>query len=150
MIRCKELKQRIQNNFCIQMDIEISTELALQFEKRGGLIPAVAQDTDTKKVLMLGYVNEEAVKKSILSGYATFYSTSRQQLWTKGETSGDLLAVTEILVDCDQDAILMMVRTLGDGACHTKKENGKFRESCFYRKISDIEGKKLTILKGEE
>ncbi|GAA4836024.1 phosphoribosyl-AMP cyclohydrolase [Algivirga pacifica] len=132
------------------MENHITQPLKLDFEKRGGLLPAIVQDIDTQKVLMLGYVNEEAIKKSILTGYATFYSTSRQELWTKGETSGDLLAVTEIRVDCDQDAILMMVRMLGTGACHTKKEDGSHRESCFYRKVADIEKGLLSILEGEE
>ncbi|MEH0155887.1 phosphoribosyl-AMP cyclohydrolase [Limibacter armeniacum] len=132
------------------MDIEVTLDLKLQFEKRGGLLPAVVQDTDTQKVLMLGYVNEEAITQSIKTGYATFYSTSRQELWTKGKTSGDLLAVTEILVDCDQDAVLMKVRTLGEGACHTKNKEGKHRESCFYRKLTDIERKRLSVVEGEE
>jgi len=109
--------------------IEQTLELMIQYEKRGGLVPTVAQDTRTGEILMLGYVNQLALDETLRLGYATFWSTSRQKLWTKGETSGDFLAIKEILVDCYQDALIYLVEMLGDSACHTKKR------SCFYRKI---------------
>ena len=116
--------------------IEITENLHLQFEKRGGLLPAIVQDAHTKDILMLGYVNQEAFEQTLNSGYATFWSTSRKELWTKGKTSGDLLEVKDILVDCDQDALIYQVTALGSGACHTKNQHGKARKSCFYRSIN--------------
>ncbi len=120
-------------------------ELLIQFEKRGGLVPAVAQDFTSEEILMLGYVNQEALKETLKTGYATFWSTSRNELWTKGKTSGDLLKIKDILVDCDQDALIYKVERLGSGACHTKNIKGKARRSCFYRKIND---NKLGFLNG--
>lgn len=117
--------------------IESSKALQLQFEKRGNLLPTIVQDADSKDILMLGYVNQEAFEETLASGYATFWSTSRQELWTKGKTSGDLLQVVNILVDCDQDALIYKVKPLGSGACHTKNEQGNARKSCFYRRVTD-------------
>ncbi len=128
------------------MSVEEGSELSIQFEKRGGLVPAVAQDYDSGENLMLGYVNPAALEETIRTGYATFWSTSRNELWTKGKTSGDLLKVEEILTDCDQDALIYRVTMLGSGACHTKDSNGNARRSCFYRRIS--EDRKLEYLKG--
>ena len=116
--------------------IESAETLYLQFEKRGGLLPTIVQDAHSKEILMLGYVNQEAFDETLHSGYATFWSTSRQELWTKGKTSGDLLKIEGILVDCDQDALIYQVTALGSGACHTKNQHGKARKSCFYRSIN--------------
>ena len=126
--------------------IEETNTLQLQFAKRGGLLPVIVQDVQTKSVLMLGYANKEAIEKSCMSGYATFWSTSRKTLWTKGETSGDRLKIVDIKVDCDQDAILYLVQMEGSGACHTQNEEGTARFSCFYRKIEDISAGKLDFL----
>ena len=115
------------------LSIEESRDLQLQFEKRGGLLPAIVQETESKEILMLGYVNREAFEETLRSGYATFGSTSRQELWTKGKTSGDYLKLRKILVDCDQDSLIYQVEMLGGGACHTKDEHGETRKSCFYR-----------------
>ncbi len=123
-------------------EIEESKVLNLQFDKRGGLIPAIAQDFETGDILMIGSVNEEAWQKSVDLGFATFWSTSRNELWTKGETSGDLLKIEEILVDCDQDAVIYKVKRLGAGACHTKNQQHEARRSCFYRKY-DVKNKVL-------
>lgn len=105
------------------------------FEKRGGLVPAVVQDASTGQVLMLGWVNREAWDRTFASGHATFWSTSRNELWEKGATSGDWLKVVEVLVDCDEDTILYRVSPLGAGACHTKNALGTTRTSCFYRRV---------------
>ena len=118
-----------------KIQLEEGTALTLQFEKRGGLLPVIVQDVVTKNVLMLGYANQEAWKETLRSGLATFWSTSRNELWTKGKTSGDFLEIQEILTDCDQDAIIYMVRLAGKGACHTNDQNGAPRKSCFYRKV---------------
>ena len=92
----------------------------MDYSKLGGLIPAVAQDADSGEVLMVGFMNEEAFAKTRATGFATFFSRSRNELWTKGETSGNKLQVVELLVDCDDDTVLMKVKRLGDGnVCHT-------------------------------
>jgi phosphoribosyl-AMP cyclohydrolase len=101
----------------------------LDFEKAGGLITAVIQDHATGRVLMVGYMNEEAFRKTVETGFATFYSRSRQKLWLKGETSGHRLVVKSIATDCDQDAVLVQVEALGPGVCH------EGYESCFFRKL---------------
>jgi len=116
-------------------DIEEGKRLDIQFEKRGGLIPVVVQDVKTKDILMLGYANKDAIQMTFDKKLATFWSTSRNELWTKGETSGDYLAIKDMLIDCDQDAIIYLVEPQGQGSCHTKKTDGSFRKSCFYRSI---------------
>lgn len=116
--------------------LEEGSTLSIDFDKRGGLIPAIVQRADDGRVLMLAYVNAQALERTITSGMATFWSTSRNALWTKGETSGDYLAIVEILVDCDQDAVVYRVQPRGAGACHTKDPpTGRARASCFYRGI---------------
>ena len=100
----------------------------MDFTKLDGLIPAVVQDDDSGEVLMVGFMNEEALNVTRRSGFATFFSRSRGTLWMKGETSGNRLAVQRILVDCDDDTVLLRVKRLGDGnVCHTGER------SCFYR-----------------
>ncbi|MEM9328706.1 MAG: phosphoribosyl-AMP cyclohydrolase [Bacteroidota bacterium] len=118
-----------------------------QFSKRGGLLPVAVQETSTGQILMLASVNEEALRKTLSTGLATFWSTSRHRLWTKGETSGDLLRVDKILVDCDQDAMVYQVTLLGDGVCHTYDQAGKHRKACFYREV-DLEKSTLEFLEG--
>ena len=91
----------------------------LDFDKQSGLITAVVQDARTHRVLMVGYMNREALEKTMSSGHVTFFSRSRQKLWTKGETSGNRAQVTSISTDCDRDTLLLRVRMLGDGlVCH--------------------------------
>ncbi len=116
--------------------LEEGSRLDINFEKREGLVPAVVQDIKDGRVLMLAYVNEQALQTTLEKGMATFWSTSRNELWTKGETSGDYLRVIEILTDCDQDALIYKVEPQGAGACHTKDpQTGMTRESCFYRRL---------------
>jgi phosphoribosyl-AMP cyclohydrolase len=103
---------------------------AIDFEKRGGLVPAIAQDIRTGKVLMMAYMNRDALETTLREGRACYWSRSRQELWLKGETSGDIQIVREVLVDCDQDTILLLVDQRGRGACHTR------RWSCFYRRLT--------------
>lgn len=103
--------------------------MELDFDKLGGLIPAVIQDHATGRVLMLGFMNPEAFQKTVETGYATFFSRSRNKLWVKGETSGHRLVVKSIQADCDSDALLVQVEALGPGVCH----NGY--RSCFYRTL---------------
>ena len=107
--------------------------MRLDFDKLGGLVPAVIQDHVTGRVLMLGFMNEEAFRKTVETGFATFYSRSRNKLWMKGETSGHRLAVKEIATDCDIDSLLVRVEALGPGVCH------EGYQSCFYRALRDGE-----------
>jgi phosphoribosyl-ATP pyrophosphohydrolase/phosphoribosyl-AMP cyclohydrolase len=102
----------------------------MDFSKLDGLIPAVVQDAESREVLMVGFMNDTALARTRESGFATFYSRTRQALWTKGETSGNRLAVERMLVDCDDDTVLLLVRRLGDGnVCHTGER------TCFYREL---------------
>ncbi|HTX36768.1 MAG TPA: phosphoribosyl-AMP cyclohydrolase [Bryobacteraceae bacterium] len=103
----------------------------LDFQKSGGLVTAVIQDHATSRVLMVGYMNEEAFRLTVETGFATFYSRSRQKLWLKGESSGHRLVVREISVDCDLDAVLLKVDPLGPGVCH------EGYQSCFFRKLEN-------------
>ncbi|MBL8295918.1 MAG: phosphoribosyl-AMP cyclohydrolase [Bryobacterales bacterium] len=105
----------------------------LDFKKLDGLIAAVVIDQKTQRVLMVGFMNEEAWQRTLESGAVTFYSRSRNKLWMKGETSGHRLLVKEIRTDCDQDALLITVEALGPGVCH------EGYESCFFRKWEDGE-----------
>ena len=103
--------------------------LELKYQE-DGLIPAIIQDRRTGKVLMLGYMNADAYDQTLASGFVTFYSRSRQKLWTKGETSGHRLLAREIRVDCDQDALLIQAELTGPGCCHMGYR------SCFFRKLT--------------
>jgi phosphoribosyl-AMP cyclohydrolase len=105
--------------------------LEIDFEKSGGLVPVITQDDETKDVLMLAYMNREAWLKTLETGKATYWSRSRNELWVKGETSGHVQIVKEILVDCDSDTILLKVNQLGGAACHTG------HRSCFYTQVKD-------------
>ena len=107
----------------------------LDFKKLDGLIAAVVIDHQTGRVLMVGFMNEEAWHKTVETGAVTFYSRSRNKLWMKGETSGHKLLVKEIRTDCDQDALLITVEALGPGVCH------EGYESCFFRRYDEGEWK---------
>jgi phosphoribosyl-ATP pyrophosphohydrolase/phosphoribosyl-AMP cyclohydrolase len=100
----------------------------MDFTKLNGLIPAVIQDDTSGEVLMVGFMNQEALDRTVATGFATFFSRTRNALWMKGETSGNRLQVTQMLVDCDDDTLLLKVKRHGDGnVCHTGER------SCFYR-----------------
>ena len=99
----------------------------LNFDKQNGLIAAIVQDAGTKRVLMIGYMNREAFDKTLDTRHVTFFSRSRQKLWTKGESSGHFLLLQSIATDCDGDALLVQAQPLGPGVCHAGYE------SCFYR-----------------
>ena len=104
--------------------------MKLDFEKGGGLIPAIAQDAETGEVLMLAYINEESWNETLKSGCATYWTRSRQKLWKKGEESGNIQKIKEILVDCDNDAVVFKIEQVGGAACHTG------HRSCFYTKVT--------------
>ena len=105
--------------------------MELDFSKLNGLITAVVQDHKTGRVLMVGFMNDEAFRKTVETGNVTFFSRSRNKLWLKGETSGHRLVVKEIATDCDRDALLIKAESLGPGVCH------EGYRSCFFRRIGD-------------
>jgi phosphoribosyl-ATP pyrophosphohydrolase/phosphoribosyl-AMP cyclohydrolase len=108
----------------------------MDYSKLDGLIPAVIQDAESAEVLMVGFMNEEALARTRSTGYATFFSRSRGKLWMKGETSGNKLEVVDILVDCDDDTVLVKVKRLGDGnVCHTGER------TCFFRSLTERKGR---------
>ena len=107
--------------------------MQLDFTKLDGLLPAVIQDHQTGRVLMVGFMNEEAFRMTVETGFATFYSRSRKKLWLKGETSGHRLVVKGIFTDCDKDALLLKVEAIGPGVCH----EGYL--SCFFRRLENGE-----------
>jgi len=123
-------------------ELENGTQLSLDFKKLAkvaacgeDLIPAVAQDANTGEVLIVGYVNALALETTLREGMATFWSSSRNELWIKGKTSGDYLEIVEIRVNCEQNSVLYRVQPKGQGACHVKDERGIARTGCYYRKI---------------
>ena len=105
--------------------------IKLDFKKTGGLIPAIVQDAATGEILMLAYMNQQAFEATLSTGKATYFSRSRQTLWVKGETSGNIQLVKEIRIDCDNDTILLKVEQLGRAACHTG------HRSCFFKKVEN-------------
>ncbi len=120
--------------------LDETTKLSPNFSS-DGLIAAVAQDVTTKEILMLAWMNKEAFEKTMETGEGWYWSRSRNALWHKGATSGAIQTVHEIRIDCDQDAVIMMVTQNGGGACHTG------RRSCFYRRIENDNGvKTLTFI----
>ena len=104
--------------------------IELDFKKSGGLIPAIAQDWKTGEVLMLAYINEESWKETLRTGHGVYWSRSRSKLWHKGEESGNVQIVKEILVDCDADTVIFKVEQVGGAACH------EGYHTCFFRKVA--------------
>ena len=112
--------------------------ISLNFTKSDqGLLPAIAQDSNTGDILMLAYINQEAWEKTLATGKAYYWSRSRNKIWLKGETSGHVQLVKEILVDCDEDTVVFKVEQLGDAACH------KGYGSCFFRRV---DGQSLVVV----
>jgi phosphoribosyl-AMP cyclohydrolase len=122
----------------VKHDIEEGLEFTPKFDK-SGLIPAIAQDARTGQILMVAYMNHQALEATIQSGYATYFSRSRNELWKKGQQSGHLQKIEQILVDCDQDCLILKV-TVDAGQCHVGYQ------SCFYRALKNNTDKKLEII----
>jgi len=123
-------------------DLEKGTILSLDFSKLNqignaghSVLPVVVQDSDSGEVLIVAYANEEALRETLKRKEAVFFSTSRNEIWHKGATSGDTLSLVEVRVNCEQNSLLYLVRPQGEGACHTKNEDGVARPSCYYRSI---------------
>lgn len=124
--------------------LEEGLELELDFTKLAGVaatgqpvIPVVLQHADSGDVLFLGYVNDEALQVSLAEGIAVLWSTSRNELWRKGATSGDVLSLVDVRVNCEQNSVLYRVRPVNDGVCHTKGASGGTRATCYYRVVDD-------------
>jgi phosphoribosyl-AMP cyclohydrolase len=103
----------------------------IDFDKSGGLVPAIAQDAATGQVLMLAWMNRDAWEETLRTGRAVYFSRSRNKLWRKGEESGNVQEVREVYVDCDADTVLLKVNQIGGAACH------EGYPSCFFRKVED-------------
>jgi phosphoribosyl-AMP cyclohydrolase len=118
------------------MSKEHTSELLLDFGPDGQkLLPVVTQDARTREVLILAFANREAFEETRRSGHATFWSRSRNELWKKGLTSGDMLRVEEIRLNCEQNSLVYLVTPLGRGACHAKQADGTPHRSCYYRRL---------------
>jgi phosphoribosyl-AMP cyclohydrolase len=117
---------------------EYTEELLIDFGTDGQkLLPVVTQDFSTREVLILSFVNREAFEETRRSGYATYWSRSRNELWKKGLTSGDMLRIEEIRINCEQNSLLYLVTPEGKGACHAKDKAGVPFSSCYYRRITN-------------
>lgn len=116
------------------------TDFKPDFEKMGGLVPAIAQDADTGEVLMMAYVSPESWEATLKTGEVHYWSRSRQELWRKGGTSGHVQKLRAVRLDCDDDTILLLVEQLGGAACH------KGYKSCFFRELKDGEVRECSPL----
>ena len=126
--------------------LEEGLDVQLDFDKIGKIgraghqvVPVVLQDADSGDVLFIGYANEEAYRETLARGSAVLYSTSREQIWHKGATSGDVLDLVEVAVNCEQNSLIYKVRKAGTGVCHTKDESGQTRQTCYYRAVETPE-----------
>jgi phosphoribosyl-AMP cyclohydrolase len=127
-------------------DLEEGARLRLDFGKVARatrqsteIIPVAVQNADTREVILLAYTNEEALRKSLETRVATFWSTSRNELWIKGATSGNVFELVEVHVNCEQNSLLYTVRPKGQGICHTRNAKGEAR-NCFYRRLNPETG----------
>ncbi|NKB67108.1 MAG: phosphoribosyl-AMP cyclohydrolase [Candidatus Latescibacteria bacterium] len=134
----------IQQHQLSHAEIEEGPQLALDFDKLEKvaacgqpLVPVAVQEVDSGEVLLIGYVNREALDYSLAHQVATFWSTSRNELWIKGATSGDYLDLEDVRVNCEQNSLLYRVRRRGAGACHTREEDGRARSGCYYRSLNE-------------
>lgn len=139
-------------------DLEEGRKLKLDFTKlkkiqqnvQTDVVPVAVQDANTKDLLIIAYANEDALNYSVENGIAAFWSTSRNELWVKGKTSGNTLEIKDILVNCEQNSLLYMVTPNKGGACHTKNQKGEARSTCYYRKINLDKPNELEFLGGLE
>ena len=120
------------------LSVELDFDKVAKIGRAGHqVVPVVLQDADSGDVLFIGYANEEAYRATLERKSAVLYSTSRRELWHKGATSGDLLDLVEVKVNCEQNSLLYRVRKAGTGVCHTKDESGNTRPTCYYRTVTD-------------
>jgi len=131
--------------------LEEGTELKLDWNKlekavsgSRGIIPVAVQDADTREVILVAYINEAALAHSLETGKATFWSTSRNELWEKGKTSGETFSLLEVRVNCEQNSLLFIVRPDRGGICHTRNRAGQARQ-CYYRKLDPDTGRLIHL-----
>ena len=124
----------LEEGIGLQLDFEKISKVA---QSQESVLPVAVQDVDSKEILLVAYANEAALNYTLEHSVAAFWSTSRDELWVKGATSGDTLEIVEIRVNCEQNSLVYIVRLLGKGACHTKGDGGRSRRSCYYRRIKD-------------
>ena len=132
------MSKEIEEGLNLQLDFTKLKKIAQCSED---VIPAIAQCADTGEVLIVGYVNKLALETAFKEGMATFWSTSRNELWIKGKTSGDFLKLVDVLVNCEQNSVVYKVRMVGKGSCHAKDKSGNPRRGCYYRRIKFADGK---------
>jgi phosphoribosyl-AMP cyclohydrolase len=135
--------KELEEGSALQLDY---TKLQKIAKTGSEVVPVVVQDADSKEVLVVAYANHLALEHTLKTGTATFWSTSRNELWIKGATSGDTLQIVDIRVNCEQNSLLYLVRMVGGGVCHTKDADGKTRTTCYYRSLKDGE---LDFVKGQ-
>ncbi len=123
---------QLEEGSVLQLDFQKMTKMA---ETGSNVIPAAVQNIDTKEVILVAYVNDKALQTTIETRIATFWSTSRNELWIKGKSSGETFEVLEIYVNCEQNSLLYVVRPNRGGICHTKNNKGEPRD-CYYRRIN--------------
>ena len=121
-----------------KIDLDFGKLIAIG-QKEQQVVPVVLQDADSQAVLFVGYANEFALRESLKTRRAVLWSTSRDELWRKGESSGDILDLVEVRLNCEQNSLLYRVRPRGQGACHTKDSSGRARATCYYRQLVDSE-----------
>lgn len=143
------MSKELEEGLKLELDF---TKLKKVAQTPEDVIPAIAQCADTGEVLIVGYANRLALETAVKENMATFWSTSRNELWIKGKTSGDYLEIVDILVNCEQNSIVYKVRLKGKGSCHTKDKSGKPRYGCYYRRIKTKDGaiEGLEFLEGAE
>jgi phosphoribosyl-AMP cyclohydrolase len=142
---CKPSPRQLREarHFIGMKALEEGNDLQLDFTKLqkiaqtdSQVVPVVVQDADSLEVLVVAYANQKALDHTLNTGTATFWSTSRNELWIKGATSGDTLKIVDVRVNCEQNSLLYLVRMVG-GVCHTKDADGHTRKTCYYRSLKD-------------
>lgn len=138
----KELEQGLSS----QLDFSKLQQVASTGQQ---VIPAIAQNVDTGEIVMVGYANKQALDHALRENLAVFWSTSRNELWVKGMSSGDVLELIDVRINCEQNSILYRVRLKGKGGCHTHGKDGLHRTTCYYRRLLP-DGKTMEFVEGQE
>jgi phosphoribosyl-AMP cyclohydrolase len=130
------MNKTLEEGRTLQLDFDKLKKVA---QAGAAVLPVAVQDAESKELLVLAYANAQALAHTVEHGIAAFWSTSRNELWIKGATSGDVLEIVEIRINCEQNSLLYLVRPRGQGACHTKNSAGQARRSCYYRRLENGE-----------
>lgn len=138
----KELEQGLR----LQLDFSKLQKVASTGQM---VVPAIAQNVDSGEIVMVGYANKQALEHALKERRAVFWSTSRNELWIKGLTSGDELELIDVRINCEQNCLLYSVRLKGTGGCHTRSSDGRHRSTCFYRRLLP-DGETMEFVEGKE